>query len=323
MQPRPSFSPARFQELRVALLTTSFLTALTMAAGCDPALPVAAPQLTVQHSEPRDSTLLAGADTYLRQGNPSQNQGTESVRKLQASGKNRALLWWDPQAIVGAVGGDWLAGARLELTVALNADNWGSSGRTIDLYRLTQAWTELGATWNRANDTNTTNPVADCSGETAWDMDGPNPRPWVTTPTATQLITNGLRGVVTFDVTADVAGLLGGGTLPRWILKKTDEGASGRVDFGARESDRPPIPDSFTYPSDTTPWVAPPARVPSDTLARYYRTVIGVRFDDSGRRSTRWPASSGRSPASPAWTTLQGSSFGTSSRGLHDTLVMG
>ncbi|HLB37462.1 MAG TPA: S8 family serine peptidase, partial [Gemmatimonadales bacterium] len=260
--------------------------------------PLVGPQLAAQQGEPRDSALPA-ADTYLRQGNPNQNQGTESVLKLQASGKNRGLLWWDPVTIRGAVGADSLVSARLELTIALNADNWGLTGRTIDLHRLTQAWRELGATWNCAVDTDPTNPVADCSGETAWAMDGPNPRPWVTVPTATQLIATGLTGVVTLNVTADVADpLLGSGVLHGWILKKTDEGASGRVDFGSRESvspprlvltsvqqaqdtSRPPIPDSFTYPADTTLWVAPPPNVPSDTLVRYYRTVIGIRFDDT------------------------------------------
>jgi subtilisin family serine protease len=69
------------------------------------------------------------------------------------------------------------------------------------------------------------------------------------------------------------------------------------VEFGSRESDspprlvltlvqqqdtaRPPMPGSFAHPSDTTLWAAPPATTPSDTLVRYYRTVIGIRFDDS------------------------------------------
>lgn len=76
----------------MALLTTSILTAVALAAGWEPAAPLAGPVFDAQQGEPRDSALLAGADTYLRQGNPSQNQGAESVLKLQASGKNRALL---------------------------------------------------------------------------------------------------------------------------------------------------------------------------------------------------------------------------------------
>ena len=283
------------------LLTTSALMALALAAGCESAEPLAGPQLAAQQGEPRDSALGAAADTYLRQGTPNQNQGTESVLKLQASGKNRGLLWCDPATIRGAVGADSLASARLELTIALNADNWGSSGRTIDLHRLTQAWRELGATWNCADDTDPTNSVADCSGETAWAMDGPEPRPWVATPTATQVITNGLTGVVALNVTADVADLLlGSGVLHGWILKKTDEGASGRVDFGSRESDspprlvlttvpqapqdtsRPPIPEGLNMPSGPLLTVSPP----DDSLTIYFRNVAVVRFDDTTSGTT-------------------------------------
>ncbi|MGH2611094.1 MAG: DNRLRE domain-containing protein, partial [Tepidiformaceae bacterium] len=218
--------------------------------GCDRDHPFAAdarvPQ-AVQQS--RDATLAPLADTYLRQGNPNQNQGTELILRLQASGKNRALLRWDPQAIAGALGGDSLVAARLELTITHNADNWGATGRTIDLHRLTQAWTETGATWNCADDTDPSNPVADCAGSTAWAMDGPDPRPYDPMPTATRVITNGLRGVVTFDVTADVRALAsGGGAQHGWILKKTDEGASGQVEFGSRESESPPTLIVSTVP---------------------------------------------------------------------------
>ncbi|MGH9258724.1 MAG: DNRLRE domain-containing protein, partial [Acidimicrobiales bacterium] len=188
--------------------------------------------------------------------------------------------------------------ARLELTIAANADNWGSTGRTVDLHRLTQAWTETGATWNCADDTNPGNPVADCSGATAWAMDGPDPRPYVATPTATRLITNGLRGVVTFDVTVDVRGLSTGGGAPHgWILKKTDEGASGQVEFGSRESGspprlvvtlasadtgRPPVPTALNLPSDSTVTV----RRPGDSVSLYFRNIVGIVFDDTTRGAT-------------------------------------
>jgi len=157
----------------------SLFTVLALStSGCDREVPLAAEPRTPQAApQSRDSALAPTADTYIRQGNPNQNQGTEPILRLTASGKNRALLRWDPQAIAGAIGGDSLVAARLELTIAANADNWGTSGRTIDLHRLTQAWTETGATWNCADDMNPGNSVADCSGATAWAMDGPDPRP--------------------------------------------------------------------------------------------------------------------------------------------------
>jgi len=51
------------------------------------------------------------------------------------------------------------------------------------------------------------------------------------------LMTNGARGVVALDVTADVTAYLGGSAADfGWLLKRTDEGPSGAVDFGSRES---------------------------------------------------------------------------------------
>jgi hypothetical protein len=54
------------------------------------------------------------------------------------------------------------------------------------------------------------------------------------------MLTNGMRGVVTFDVTADVQAFLSGAANVGWLVKRTDEGPSGAVDFGARESGTPP-----------------------------------------------------------------------------------
>lgn len=166
------------------------LACVGLTATCDRSVESTGTDITrVPHAvqQSGDSALAPIADTYLRQGNPNQNQGTEPNLRLQASGKNRALVRWDPQAIADAIGGDSLVAARLELTITHNADNWGATGRTIDLHRLTQAWTETGATWNCAHDTNTANPVADCSGATAWAMEGPDPRPHAATPTATRV----------------------------------------------------------------------------------------------------------------------------------------
>ncbi len=155
-------------------------------------------------------TLPLAADTYLRSGSPNQNQGTEPILRLRASGNNRALLRLDSAAVATAVESGTVTSARLELTITLNADNWGATGRTIDLHRLTQAWTEAGATWNCGDDLDPGNQKPDCP-LSAWEMGGAGPHPWIATPTATPLITNGLRGVITFDVTSDIQAMLGGG----------------------------------------------------------------------------------------------------------------
>ncbi len=199
-----------------------------------------APQIL---ASPQASAILGpSADTYLREGSPNQNFGVDTIVRLQESGKNRAVFRWDRTSIAQLVGRDSLVAATLELTIVENGDNWGSGGRSIDLHQLTVPWTELGATWNCAIDSNTGNQRADCSGATAWVMGGPDSsHPWLPRVTASQIITNGLRGTVVFDVTPDVRAMLTDtGPQNGWILKKSNESLSGRVNFGSRESAHAP-----------------------------------------------------------------------------------
>jgi hypothetical protein len=139
-------------------------------------------------------------DSYVREGSPNQNQGTLPTLRLQASGSNRALVRFDTAAMSELTTGP----VTLSLQISSNGNNWGASGRSIAVHRLTHDWTELGATWNCSLDTNTANSSADCSGASAWEMNKPlqpELHPWVETPTATATITNGQSGTVTFDVT--------------------------------------------------------------------------------------------------------------------------
>ncbi|HBL29384.1 MAG TPA: hypothetical protein DD490_21340 [Acidobacteria bacterium] len=169
-------------------------------------------------------SLPAVADTYLRSGSPNQNQGTEPLLRIQASGNNRALVRFDPAAITGAVGNGRLAEARLELYVQNNADNWGSEGRTVDAHRLTADWTEAGATWHCGIDAIPANGQANCSPLWAGGL-------FEEEPTDTVLHANGLGGWVRFDVTADVLAFLSGTANHGWLVKKTEEGQNGQVDY--------------------------------------------------------------------------------------------
>lgn len=172
-------------------------------------------------------TFPAVADTYLRQGSPNQSQGSESFLRIQRSGKNRSLVRFGQAAIASALGGTTLRSAHLELYVQANGDNWGASGRMVDIHRLTSAWTESGATWSCADDSNPTNQQADCTSQ--W-----NGGAFTATATASVLHKNGLRGWISFDVTSDLAAFLGGSSNDGWLLKKSDEGQSGRVDYTSR-----------------------------------------------------------------------------------------
>ena len=171
-----------------------------------------------------DPVLTASGDTYLRRGAPNQNQGGEPILRLRDLGDNRALVQFSQSSIAATVGSNRLVSATLQLTISRNGNNWGSTGRTIDVHRMTKAWTELGATWNCAVDANTGNSRPDCSGTTEWRMEPPGMLPFVSAPTATALIRNGQSGNVSFDVTVDVNAFLSGTQANQgWVLKKTSE----------------------------------------------------------------------------------------------------
>jgi hypothetical protein len=111
----------------------------------------------------------------------------------------------------------------------------------VDLHRLTSPWTEVGATWNCAADANSSNFWPDCVGVTAWNMSGGPPQPWDAVVSASSIITTGQAGTVAFAVTGDVAAIAAGTAANNgWLIKKRDEVAPGRVEFGSRESDAPP-----------------------------------------------------------------------------------
>jgi hypothetical protein len=190
---------------------TSWLAALSFAAWvlAGPA-PLGAQTLTLQ----------AAADTFLKSGSPNQNQGSEAILRVQSSGNNRALVKFDPAEILAAVGTGSLASARLELFIASNANNWGATGRTVDLHRVAETWSEPGATWNCGIDTNPSNGAADCASPWAGGR-------FLDEPVDTILHTNGLTGYIAFDVTAEVAAVLAGGSHDGWMVKKTEEGQSG------------------------------------------------------------------------------------------------
>ncbi len=174
------------------------------------------------------STLSATADTYLRSGSPNQNQGSESLLRVQSSGNNRSLVRFDPAAITTAVGSGNLVGARLEFYLQSNANNWSTEGRTVDAHRLTANWTEAGATWNCGVDSIPSNSSPNCATQWAGGQ-------FAEEPSDTVLHTNGLTGWIQFDVTADVLAFLSGTQNFGWIVKKTEEGQNGQVEYTSRQ----------------------------------------------------------------------------------------
>lgn len=92
-------------------------------------------------------------DTYLKEDEPTANKGTETTVKVGleaiASSRQRAVLEFDLSAIPA---GSAIKSATLEMYAKAK----GSAGdnRTVEIYRvarISQNWTELGATWNNLN----------------------------------------------------------------------------------------------------------------------------------------------------------------------------
>lgn len=55
------------------------------------------------------------------------------------------------------------------------------------------------------------------------------------------IITNHESGVVSFNVTSDIQSFLNGTNQNYgWLIKKSDEGVAGKIDFGSKESSSVP-----------------------------------------------------------------------------------
>jgi hypothetical protein len=207
--------------------------------------------VVVINDEPATVTFNSSADSYVKSGQDNHNYGAGVFMNLQSSGNNRSIVKFDQSELQNAIGGGTVLSAKLQLTITDNGNNWGSTGRTVDLHRLIVSWDEgngtendrgdgNGATWNCASDSLIENQAKNCSGNTEWEMGQPNNpsvHPWEQTPSATQTITNNQSGIVEYDVTADVQAFLNGSNSNYgWLLKKTNEGQNGQVSFGTRES---------------------------------------------------------------------------------------
>ena len=204
------------------------------------------------------ATLAASGDTYLKAGTPNTNEGASTFVRVQQSGPNRALIRFSQSEIQAAVDGGILVSAKVRMTIIDNGNNWGTTGRTVDVHRVLVDWTEgnglngQGATWNCPKDTNIANQAPDGP---LWKDLGPPYKDggsYAATPTSISTITNGMSGVVEWTVTADVAAFLAATSNYGWIIRKTDEGSSGRVDFASKENgvtnNRPQLVITYTSP---------------------------------------------------------------------------
>ncbi|MCP3981076.1 MAG: DUF11 domain-containing protein [bacterium] len=99
-------------------------------------------QYGLDASDPADCNFVVDQDSWLNEGSPGENKGTEA--ELSASdnpgGSGRPVYRYDLSSIVPS--------ATVTAATAwfyLNGED--SSGAPVDLRRITDSWTELGATW--------------------------------------------------------------------------------------------------------------------------------------------------------------------------------
>src|ERR1700759_1739855 len=81
------------------------------------------------------TTLSAQGDTYVRSVAPNENDGADSLIRLQSPGASRGLVFFAPSAIRAAVGTSRVASASLQFTLDSAADI-RLSGQQIAVHRL-------------------------------------------------------------------------------------------------------------------------------------------------------------------------------------------
>lgn len=245
------------------------------------------------------------ADTYLRGGAPNANQGDAGLLRVNSS-PNRALVRFDQAQIASATAGRVLLSARLDLYVT-TSNQWGT-GRAVNAQRLTADWSEIGATWNCANDTNPGNGSPDCASSWAGGT-------FSSTVTDAVLQTDTtVDQYASWNVTADVVAFLGGTANYGWIIRKDLEIQNGNADYASREAatNRPRLVLEVVAPTSTatatatnTPTATPtPTFTVTDTPTRTWtptvtRTPTATHTASATSTVTLTPTPDPNCPAAP------------------------
>jgi len=198
------------------------------------------PKTTLQDYKLSDgvATIFTSKDSFLREGIKESNEGANQVLRVIGTGptNNRALIAFDQGQIETVLDGKSLESATLKIFVISNDGKW-TDGQTISIHELTADWvegnginapfgnfigTQKGVNWNCTDGTNCTN----------W-----NGGSYDLVPTDVIQITNEVDGLwIEFDVTGDIEALVDGSENNGWIIMKSDEDSTGRINFAAREA---------------------------------------------------------------------------------------
>jgi hypothetical protein len=191
----------------------------------------------------------AVADSMLRAGDANTNEGANPILSISGSGHTRIVLDFGLHLIFPSP----IQSLVITLTLVANGGNWGPAGRYVSVHPLLadfdegngKSWglppsgrtrgSDAGVTWNCPSDINIANPVADCADGWSGGEIGP--------VLDSVLITNATSGLITFDLTDWVNANLNVVLPMRFLIKKDNDGAPGRVDVASREGDTAPLLD--------------------------------------------------------------------------------
>ena len=195
----------------------------------------------VQNYEITDSqraVFYAAKDSFVRESVKDSNEGSNDILRVMGSGptNNRALVAFDQGDLQTISDGRTVESATLKLFIVSNDGKWDTNTQ-LRIHALGSNWdegtgvnapygtfvgTQNGATWNCSSTTDCVN----------WN--GGN---YIDIPTDAITVTNDVNGQwIEFDVTGDVQQFLADTENNGWIIMKSDEDASGRINFAAREA---------------------------------------------------------------------------------------
>ena len=183
-------------------------------------------------------TLFAEKDSFIREGIPSGNAGKSEVLRLMGTGpiNNRALVAFNQDDLESVLNESILESATLKLYVQSTDENW-NSGQALEIHRVQTDWSE-GISSGSLTDTTTGDGITwNCPSQLNCNISW-NGGNFESAPTDSVFVSNQIQNGywIKFDVTEDVNAFVSGTSNNGWIIVKSDEDSSGRINFASREA---------------------------------------------------------------------------------------
>ncbi len=218
---------------------------------------------------PSTTAAALAQDTTVTLSSAKANFGSDKT--LTVGDGSDALVQFDRAQLRNALGtGRYVAKATLTLSQT------SGDQPAIEALPMTKRWSELGATWNCANDLDLSPTGQVCPPGNGWKLerdDETQRNPWLVHSAARSVVGAYTSGKVSFDVTRDVWNLLGADGFQHpagWALVKR-AGATGSALLASRESTSPP---QLVLTLATRPQTAPALSVSIDPTLKPKRTTV-------------------------------------------------